>query len=231
VTTPDIRQSQFTGALTLAAVPTAVGCARAFVRQQLSRWGLNRLIGDAELVLSELVTNAVNVTGTIDPSPRRSELDNLALITVRLVVTQDSLIVEIWDRDPNPPVRRNPDRADEGGRGLLIVEALCRRWSYFYPVAGGKAVWGELGIPDYALLPSGMPQRQPSRPSTGQQTAKMPDVATLERVLEGLRRLLGRTQAFPRPALAAKPVALGVYRVAQVNRFMSCGRPPLIDQR
>lgn len=135
---------QLTSGLALAAVPTAVGYARLFARQRLSQWGLNQLIENAELVTSELVTNAVNSTGAMNPRPRWSELHNLALIQIRLVVTHDSLIVEVWDRDPSPPVPKQPEQADEGGRGLHIVDALCRRWNYFFPDSGGKAVWGEL---------------------------------------------------------------------------------------
>jgi anti-sigma regulatory factor (Ser/Thr protein kinase) len=126
------NRPQLTSGLTLAAVPTAVRFARLFVRQRLSLWGLNRLIGDAELVLSELVTNAINATGTTNPRPRWSELHNQALITIRLVVTADSLVIEVCDRDARPPVLKQPEEADEAGRGLLIVGALCRRWNYFH---------------------------------------------------------------------------------------------------
>lgn len=65
----DHNRLQLTGGLTLAAVPTAARFARLFVRQRLSLWGLSRLICDAELVLSELVTNAMNATGTTNPRP------------------------------------------------------------------------------------------------------------------------------------------------------------------
>ena len=106
---------------------------------------------------SELVTNAVNATGTTNPRPRWSELRNLALITIRLVVTVDSLVIEVWDRDPRPPVPQQPEQADETGRGLLIVGSLCRRWHYFFPESGGKAVWGELVIPAHDLMASGLP--------------------------------------------------------------------------
>src|SRR5579859_3574699 len=154
---------QLTSGLTLAAVPTAVRLARLFVRQRLSLWGLNRLINDAELVLSELVTNATIATGTTNPRPRWSELHNLAVITIRLVITADSLLIEVCDRDPSPPVLKQPEQADEAGRGLLIVDALCRRWDYFFPESGGKAVWGELAIPAHDLLPSGLPRRHDPR--------------------------------------------------------------------
>jgi anti-sigma regulatory factor (Ser/Thr protein kinase) len=84
MTAPDIRP-QLTSSLTLAAVPTAAGVARSFVRQRLSQWGLNRLTEDAELVLSELVANAITATGTTNPRPRWGDLQNLALIGVRRV--------------------------------------------------------------------------------------------------------------------------------------------------
>jgi len=179
---------QLTSGLTLAAVPTAVGLARSFARYRLSQWGLHRLINDAELVTSELVTNAVNATGTTNPRPRWSELHDLAPITVRLALTVDSLVIEVWDRDPRPPVSKDAAAVDEAGRGLLIVSALCRRWDYCFPESGGKAVWGELAIPDPALLPSRLPRRHDPRLAPGRQVDDLPDRAIMERVLEGLRR-------------------------------------------
>jgi anti-sigma regulatory factor (Ser/Thr protein kinase) len=188
VTAPDVSRPQLTSDLTLAAVPTAVCCARLFARQLLSQWGLNRMIENAELVLSELTTNAVNATGTTNPRPYWSDLHDLALITIRLVVTQDSLIVEVWDRHPSPPVPKHHGRADEGGRGLLIVDALCRRWNFFFPASGGKAVWGELVIPPHDLIPSGLPKRQQPRLTSAYQADDTPSYETLARVLEGLRK-------------------------------------------
>lgn len=179
---------QLTSSLTLAAVPTAARVARSFVRQHLSQWGLNRLIEDAELVLSELVANAITATGTTNPQPRWGDLHNLGLIKVRLVVTVDSLVIEVWDRSPSPPVAKLPEQADEEGRGLLIVDALCRQWNYFYPASGGKAVWGELVIPAYDFVPAGLPRRHDPRLVLKRQT-QVPSVQTLERVLEGLRKL------------------------------------------
>jgi anti-sigma regulatory factor (Ser/Thr protein kinase) len=188
MTSPETRP-QLTSGLTLAAVPTAAGVARSFARQRLSQWGLNRLMNDAELVLSELVANAITATGTTNPHPRWSDLHNLALIGIRLVVTVDSLVIEVWDRSPCPPVPKLPDQADETGRGLLIVEALCRRWNYFYPQSGGKAVWGELAIPDHDLMSSGLPKREHPRLMSSYQVEITSSVAMLERVLEGLRKL------------------------------------------
>jgi anti-sigma regulatory factor (Ser/Thr protein kinase) len=189
VTTPDTNYPQLTNGLTLAAVPTAVSCARMFARKQLSQWGLNQLASDAELVLSELVTNAVNATGTTNPRPRWSELRNLALITIRLVVTADSLVIEVWDRNPSPPVPTDAAAVDEAGRGLLIVGALCRRWHYFYPESGGKAVWGELVIPTYDLMPSGLPKRAAPRLELGDLANGAANSELLEQVYAALRKL------------------------------------------
>lgn len=179
---------QLTSDLTLAAVPTAAGLARSFAKRCLSQWGLNRLLGDAELVTSELVTNAIHATGTSNPQPRWSELNNVSLITVRLAVTVDYLVIEVWDRDPRPPVLKDAAAVDEAGRGLFIVGVLCRRWDYFFPDSGGKAVWGELVIPPYDLLPSGLPKRQQPELALGCH-ADQPSTETLERVLEGLRKI------------------------------------------
>lgn len=180
---------QLTSGLTLAAVPTAVQIARLFVCRRLSQWGLNRLIDDAESVTSELVTNAVDATGITDPHPSWSELQHLALITVRLLVTSDSIVVEVRDRDPRSPVLKQPELEDETGRGLLIVNALCRRWNYFFPEVGGKAVWGELAIPPHELTSAGLPVRYDPRLMASRQAEGMPSVETLEWVLEGLRQL------------------------------------------
>ena len=56
--------------LTLAATPTAVSCSRQLVHLTLNRWGLAALIEDAELVISELVTNSIEATGLTDAKPR-----------------------------------------------------------------------------------------------------------------------------------------------------------------
>ena len=69
------------------------------------------------------------------------------------------------------------------------MDGLCRRWDYFFPESGGKAVWGELAIPDYDLLPSGLPKRHDARLSGSRQIKGMPSIKALERALEGLRRL------------------------------------------
>ncbi|SES34964.1 Anti-sigma regulatory factor (Ser/Thr protein kinase) [Streptomyces sp. yr375] len=117
--------------LRLTPVPTAVPCARMFVRQTLTRWRLDAHIDTAELVMSELVTNAVR-TG--------------AVIGIQLRALEAVLYVEVWDRTEDPPVRGNPGPETVGGRGLLLVEGLAKRWDVYRPRVGGKVVWAELPL-------------------------------------------------------------------------------------
>jgi anti-sigma regulatory factor (Ser/Thr protein kinase) len=145
--------------LTLAAVPTAVGCSRQLVRLGLNRWGLSRLIADAELVVSELTTNAVQATGLMDTDAKWSDMGNLATIHVRLLLFETSIAIEVWDRDPTAPVPQEVTGDEEGGRGLSIVAALSTNWSYFLAPQGGKVVWAELPISPHPLNDAGLPQR------------------------------------------------------------------------
>jgi anti-sigma regulatory factor (Ser/Thr protein kinase) len=186
---PRWRTPSVTSEISLAAVATAASCARAFVASTVDAWGLGRLYDDAELVASELVTNAVHATGVADPSPRWSDLDHLALIRVRLAVLADSLIVEVWDQEPTPPtLNRAASPHAENGRGLLIVKALSKRWDCYAPAEGGKWVWADLAIPP--AEPEPLPKRERPRemPPVRQRQASS-DPAVLRRVRDGLREL------------------------------------------
>ena len=131
----------------LAAVVTAIGCARAYVTSIVTAWGLECLRDDAALLTSELVTNAVRATGITGLVPRWSDPGHQALIRLRLTVVDDSLVIEVWDREATPPVLPDtPDPKDESGRGLLIVAGLSKQWDYYRLAEGGKWVWAELGI-------------------------------------------------------------------------------------
>lgn len=182
------NRPRFIDGLTLAALPTAVGCSRMLVRYALATVGLKQLIEPAELVMSELVTNAVKSTGVMDNEPRWTELHDLALVRIRLVGTRTSLFVEVWDRDETLPIVQAPTLDAENGRGLFIVEATCKRWDAFRANGGGKVVWGELEIPPETLMPARLPQRTrtpgPYRPPEVRQ-----DPELLRRVWQGLNEL------------------------------------------
>lgn len=128
--------------LELGALPTAVPCARLHARQMLWEWGLNGLAQTAELLVSELVTNAVKATA-----------GHGRLLPIRLHLSSDKerLLIEVWDADPRPPVLTGlgqdgiPAPGNEGGRGLFLVATLSQRWSWYASRQwGGKVVWSEL---------------------------------------------------------------------------------------
>ncbi|QMU73758.1 ATP-binding protein [Streptacidiphilus sp. P02-A3a] len=134
--------------LNLAALPTAVSCSRMFVRHTLHRWTLPERIDTAELVVSELVTNAVKATGVTTLQPTWAELDGLNLISVRILARGDAFSIQVWDASVELPVQpaAGADDEAESGRGLFIVGAMARQVGHFYPRGGGKVVWAELAL-------------------------------------------------------------------------------------
>ena len=100
----------------------------------------------AELLVSELVTNAVRFSGHPARTLRYSERANASLISLSLRHFRDGLLIEVYDTDSNPPIRSNPDDDAENGRGLILVDALSKEWSYFFPEGGGKVVYCFLEI-------------------------------------------------------------------------------------
>ncbi len=100
----------------------------------------------------------------------------------------DSLIIEVWDREATPPVVLDaPDPEDEGGRGLLIVSGLSKQWNYYRLAEGGKWVWAELDIP---ADPGPLPHRQAADlPPSARPHQIIHDPVLLRRVHDGLKRL------------------------------------------
>ncbi|GHH83174.1 ATP-binding protein [Streptomyces sulfonofaciens] len=121
----------------LPRTPRSAGRARALLRSQLAAWGIaGEPAETAELLLSELVTNAVRHAGT----PRGRE------IAVRLARYEGRLRVEVADADDRRPLPRTADLDDTGGRGLRLVHLLAERWGCCPRRYGiGKAVWAEVG--------------------------------------------------------------------------------------
>ncbi|MFB7786454.1 SpoIIE family protein phosphatase [Streptomyces vinaceus] len=110
---------------------TAPGRARRFARRALTRWGLEELQDSLELLVSEVVTNAV----------RYAERP----VTLRLLRT-DVLRCEVGDDSPQLPRQRRARETDEGGRGLFLVNRMARRWGATR-LSSGKVVWFELPLP------------------------------------------------------------------------------------
>jgi anti-sigma regulatory factor (Ser/Thr protein kinase) len=122
--------------LELAALPTAVPSARKHARAVALEWGLRTLADDVELVVSELVTNAIATThntpqGLTAGSP---------VVRLWLASDLDAILVRVWDASPEMPLRRSPSPDDERGRGLMLVEHLSRD-SGAHRIEKGKMVW------------------------------------------------------------------------------------------
>jgi len=122
--------------LDLAAVPTAPGCARSWIRQILSGSQLAHLSDTTELIVSELTTNAMLAC-------RRYGRPFIRLI---LTLDRSELAVLVRDYCPGAPQSGHPGQDDENGRGLLLVEAVSGRCGWYLPDDGtpGKVVWAAL---------------------------------------------------------------------------------------
>ncbi|POX46705.1 histidine kinase [Streptomyces sp. Ru71] len=110
---------------------SAVKEVRAFVTRQLAEWGLEELEFTTELILSELVTNAIRYGS--------------APVRVRLLRDR-SLICEVFDGSNTSPHLRYAALSDEGGRGLFLVAQMTERWGTRY-TQQGKIIWAEQPLP------------------------------------------------------------------------------------
>ncbi|MFD9433443.1 SpoIIE family protein phosphatase [Streptomyces sp. NPDC060002] len=122
----------------LAAEPAAVARARSDVSRQLSDWGLEELDYTAELVVSELVTNAIRY--------------GQPPIRLRLIHDR-ALLCEVSDGSSTTPHLRRARVFDEGGRGLLLVAQLAEHWGTRH-ARRGKTVWAELSDSAGLSLPA-----------------------------------------------------------------------------
>jgi anti-sigma regulatory factor (Ser/Thr protein kinase) len=135
-------------ALVLGALPPAAGCARLHARNVMCEWDLAEAAENAELVVSELTTNAIRATTGPDGRPRyENELSGLPVIHLRLLSDRARVLIEVWDRSAGTPSAKSPAPDEEGGRGLMLVDALCDQWSWEV-VQGwsGKVVWAVLRL-------------------------------------------------------------------------------------
>ena len=114
----------------LAHGPASVAQARELAAEQLAAWGVAEAAFTMELVVSELVTNAVRYGD--------------APIQLRLI-REDALICEVSDGSSTAPHLRRARTMDEGGRGLFIVAQLTERWGTRHG-PGGKTIWAELPL-------------------------------------------------------------------------------------
>ncbi|TDD61641.1 ATP-binding protein [Actinomadura rubrisoli] len=117
------------------STPAAVGVTRSAAVRALIEWGLTEAqTEDFVLVVSELVTNAVN--------GRRHHMFKVRICEEVI----GTLTVEVWDSVPEPPKRQPLNLHAENGRGLLIVEKLAAHYGW-RPADEGKWVFAVLEVP------------------------------------------------------------------------------------
>jgi anti-sigma regulatory factor (Ser/Thr protein kinase) len=99
-------------------------------KQVVREWGLAALADTTELIVSELVTNAIRASaGLLSP-----------VVRLWLVSDLNCVVIHVWDGSNEMPVRQNAGPDSERGRGLLLVESLSRDWGW-YRKATGKVAW------------------------------------------------------------------------------------------
>lgn len=117
--------------VTLAPDPMAPGFARHFIYEVLNEWECESLLETAQLLVSELVTNAVLHAG----SP----------IEVTVTLDREGVRVDVIDHTIRPVMPRNAPLGALSGRGLRIVDALAKSWGT-RPLPEGKSVWFTLPV-------------------------------------------------------------------------------------
>lgn len=134
--------------LVLGALPSAVACARLHARNVMYEWKLPSVADSVELVVSELVTNAVRASTRPDGRPAYHAKTGLPRVRLRLSSDRVHVLIEVWDQDPRTPAAKAAGPDDESGRGLMLVEALCERWGCgTSPSWNGKVIWAEVQGP------------------------------------------------------------------------------------
>ena len=113
--------------------------ARKFTRNTLREWGLAALADDAEAIVGEFVANAVS-----HAARAAAAVESGQPLGLRLLRRTGEVMCAVLDPSDTAPVLRAPDRNEEAGRGLQMVDALSDVWGWS-PVTGrGKAVWAIL---------------------------------------------------------------------------------------
>ena len=113
----------------LPPLPASAGRARQLVVDLCRQWQVSALCDDVALVVTELVVNAVRHAGTD--------------VTLHLHPIDGGVRLEVWDGSTRPLRPRDARGSDEGGRGLLLVDALSTRYGV-EAESRGKRVWAEL---------------------------------------------------------------------------------------
>jgi hypothetical protein len=129
--------------LELPAVPSSARSARQHARSVLREWRVTAPADTVELLVSEIITNAIRASADI--ARQRDESGQAAhVVWMRFWLISDgrNVLIQVWDDDHRHPVCQHAGLDAEAGRGLLLIESLSVRWGC-YPLEGqgGKIVW------------------------------------------------------------------------------------------
>jgi Histidine kinase-like ATPase domain len=86
----------------------------------------------------EIVTNAVQASERLKT---RADLAIVPVVNLWLISDSISVVIHVWDASDEVPVLKNLTADDEGGRGLMLVQALGKEWGTYRKAEGGKVVW------------------------------------------------------------------------------------------
>ncbi|WP_234320321.1 ATP-binding protein [Streptomyces sp. SBT349] len=131
----------------LAAAPETPGRARSVTRSTLRGWGLDALVDDTAVVVSELVTNALRYglpAKARDLPPPLPPATTQQPFLLSFVHCGGSVLCAVFDPGQEVPRVREPDFFEESGRGLHVLDSLAERWGWTTPDRHGKAVWALL---------------------------------------------------------------------------------------
>jgi anti-sigma regulatory factor (Ser/Thr protein kinase) len=113
----------------------------------MCEWNLGSVSDSVEIVVSELVTNAIRASTSPDGRPKYDAKTGLWRVGLRLSSDRAHVRIEVWDQSLRRPAAKAVGPDDESGRGLMLVEALCERWDCaVHSSCDGKVVWAELGV-------------------------------------------------------------------------------------
>ncbi len=129
--------------LELGALPTAAPCARLHTTLVLWEWHLGALVRTAALVVSELVSNAVQASADLTGSRFAGEwAPGTPPVRLWLSADEHRLVIQVWDGSDRPPVPQPVAPEADSGRGLLLVGSLSAEWGCYTPEkSSGKVVW------------------------------------------------------------------------------------------
>ena len=134
--------------LELRALPACVRSARLHAKNILREWHIRALTDTVELLVSEIITNAVRASANTRNRPpgtspsETSQSQRAPWIRFWLTSDRHSVLIQVWDANRHHPIPQNAGPDAEAGRGLLLVQTLSTKWGCYVPDGqDGKIVW------------------------------------------------------------------------------------------